>query len=260
MLNNQTIEKLYTMKMLGMIDTLKIQEETPEMKSLPFQDRFGMLVDAEFTARENSGLEKRLKQAGLKLSACFEDIDLHVNRGLDRTTISQLALCKWVTEGINILLDGPTGIGKSYVSTALAHKACRQGFTAKYYRVPRLFQDFAVSRLKNRYSQLLNRLAKIDVIILDDFGLAPMTDEQSRDLLEVIDDRVGKRPVIIASQLPLEDWYEAIPRATIADAILDRIIHSAHKLKMRGKSCRPGLAKKQDKCADSTIDNKEKEK
>lgn len=243
-------------KLLGMVDALKKQEGTPELNSLSFEDRFGLLVDAEFTSRKNEELAKRLKQAGLRQSACFEDIDLHNNRGLDRTTVTQLSLCKWVSEGTNILLDGPTGIGKSYMATALAHKACRNGFTAKYFRVPRFFQELTVHRLKNRYSSLLNRLAKIDVLVLDDFGLAPMTDEQSRDLLEVVDDRVGKRPLIIASQLPVENWYEAIPRATIADAILDRIIHSSHKLKMRGKSCRGSVKNKGDNIADSPIDSK----
>lgn len=238
MLINQTIEKLTAMKLDGMAEALCKQADTPDLKSLSFDDRFGMLVDAEYTAKENSKLAMRIRLAKLRHSASFEDIDLRTRRGLDRTVLAQLALCKWVPEGINILIDGPTGIGKSYLACALAHKACRSGFTSIYFRAPRFFQELTVSRLANRYSRFLSRLAKIDVVVLDDFGLAPITDEQSRDLLEVVDDRCGKRPMIIASQLPPDNWYGTIPSATIADAILDRIIHSSHKLHMTGKSCR----------------------
>ncbi|MGI0133364.1 MAG: IS21-like element helper ATPase IstB [Candidatus Micrarchaeaceae archaeon] len=238
MMTHQTIDKLITMKLQGMADALVKQSDTPDLKQLSFDDRFGLLVDAEFSARENEKLKTRLKQASLRQNACFEDIDLHSPRGVDRTTLLLLSQCNWVTEGLNILIDGKTGVGKTYLATALAHKACRSGFTALYFRAPRLFQDLTVSRLGNRYSNFLKKLAKVDVVVLDDFALAPITDEQSRDLLEVVDDRAGRRPIIIASQLPPDNWYGAIPSATIADAILDRIIHGSHKLHLSGDTRR----------------------
>jgi DNA replication protein DnaC len=260
MLTNQTIDKLVTMRLEGMVDALQKQSGTPELSSLSFDDRFGLLVDAEYTARENSKLAARVKQARLRHAACFEDIDLRNRRGLDRTVLGQLSLCKWVPEGINILIDGPTGIGKSFLACALAHKACRSGFSSVYFRAPRFFQELTVGRLANRYARVLSKLAKIDVLVLDDFGLAPLTDDQARDLLEVVDDRCGKRPLIIASQLPPENWYSLIPSATIAEAILDRIIHSSHKLHMTGKSCRRNVLKEDkitDQIADSTIDTEQ---
>lgn len=238
MLVNQTIEKLGAMKLDGMIEALQKQAGTPELKGLPFDDRFGLIVDAEYTAKENAKLSSRIKSAKLRHSASFEDIDFRSRRGLSRSVITALSLCDWVPKGINILLDGPTGIGKSYVACALANKACRSGYTSMYFRAPRFFQELTVSRLKSRYSSLLSKLAKIDVLILDDFALVPLTEEQARDLLEVVDDRCGRRPMIIASQLPPENWYGSIPSATIADAILDRLIHSSHKLHLTGKSRR----------------------
>lgn len=245
MMTNQTIDKLIAMKLQGMAEALVKQTDTPDLNHLSFDDRFGLLVDAEHTARENEKLKSRLKQASLKQNACFEDVDLHSPRGIDRTTLTLLSQCRWVTDGLNILIDGKTGVGKSYLATALAHKACRSGFTALYFRAPRLFQELTVSRLSNRYSTFLKKLAKIDVIVLDDFALAPITDEQSRDLLEVVDDRVGKRPIIISSQLPPDNWYGAIPSSTIADAILDRIIHGAHKLHLTGETRRKNKNKDQ---------------
>jgi DNA replication protein DnaC len=244
MLTHQTTEKLIVMKLEGMADALAKQQDTPELTQLSFDDRFGLLVDAEYTARENENLKTRLKQASLRQTACFEDVDMQ--RGLDRTTLTLLAQCTWVRDGINVLIDGKTGVGKSYLATALTHKACRSGFTALYFRAPRLFQELAISRLSNRYARFLKKLAKVDVLVLDDFALAPISDEQSRDLLEVVDDRVGKRPLIFVSQLPPGQWHGAIPSATIADAILDRVIHGAHKLHLEGESRRKNRKKKED--------------
>jgi DNA replication protein DnaC len=250
------MDKLVTMKLEGMATALQKQADEPDLKQLSFDDRFGLLVDAEYTSRENKKLVDRIKQAKLRHSACLEDVDLRTRRGLDRTVLTQLSQCKWVSEGINILIDGPTGVGKSFLACAFAHKACRSGFSSMYFRAPRFFQELTVGRLANRYARLLAKLAKIDVLVLDDFGLAPLTDEQARDLLEVVDDRCGKRPMIIASQLPPENWYSTIPSATIAEAILDRIVHSSHRLHMTGKSCRRGEFKdnKADQSADSPMD------
>jgi DNA replication protein DnaC len=244
MLIQQTMEKLIALKLSGMAEALRNQANTPELNSLSFDDRFGLLVDAEYTCQENTKLAARLKQAALRQSACIEDIDLQGGRGLDRTTLTSLAECRWVRDGVNILIDGKTGVGKSYLASALAHKACRVGFTAMYFRAPRLFQELTVSRLTNRYSQFLKRLSKPDVLVLDDFALSKMTDEQSRDLLEVVDDRTGNRPLVIVSQLPPDTWYGTIPSATIADAILDRIVNGAHKIHLTGPSKRK---KKSDK-------------
>lgn len=238
MLIHQTIEKLIAMKLHGMVDALAKQADMPELTRMSFDDRFGMLVDAEFTARENEKLRTRLKQANLRQTACFEDIDLDVTRGLDRTMLAMLSQCAWARDGINILIDGKTGVGKTYLACALAHKACRSGFTAAYLRAPRLFQELTVARLGNRYARLLKKFSKTDVLVIDDFALSPLTDEQSRDLLEVVDDRSGRRPLIIASQVPPDKWYGAIPSATIADAILDRLIHGSHRLHLDGESRR----------------------
>jgi DNA replication protein DnaC len=243
MLTNQTIEKLISMNLKGMVEGLQKQADTPDLKTLSFDDRFGLLVDAEYISRENANFSKRVRQAGFKQSACFEDIDAHSTGGLDRTTLTLLSHCSWVSEGVNILIDGKTGVGKSYLATALAHKACRSGYTAMYFRAPRLFQELTVSRLTSRYASFLKKLEKIDVIILDDFALAPMTEEQSRDLLEVVDDRSGKRPFIIASQIPPDNWHGTIPSTTIADAILDRIVHGAHKFHLTGVSKRKNKRK-----------------
>jgi DNA replication protein DnaC len=256
MLTNQTMEKLLSMRLDGMVDALKKQSDLHELRELSFDDRFGLLVDAEFTTRQNAQLAERIKRARLRHAGCLEDIDLRSKRGLDRTVLAQLSLCKWIPEAINVLIDGPTGIGKSFLACALAQKACRSGFTSLYFRTPRFFQELTVSRLNNGYTRLLKRLAKIDVLVLDDFGLAPLTDEQSRDLLEVVDDRCGKRPIIIASQLPPANWYSTIASATIAEAILDRIVHSSYQLHMAGKSCRRAEFKLQspDSSADLPID------
>jgi DNA replication protein DnaC len=242
MMTYQTIEKLAEMKLSGMAEAMRTQMESPELRNMSFEDRFGMLVDAEYSTRQSTELNKRIKQAQLKQSACIEDIDFQ--HGLDRTTMLLLSQCGWVTEGIPILIDGKTGVGKSFLSTALAQKACRCGFTSLYYRAPRLFQELTVKKLTNKYTNFLSKLEKIDVLVLDDFALVPMTDEQSRDLLEVVDDRAGKRPMVIASQIPPDKWYGAIPSATIADAILDRLIHGAYKLHLTGESKRKSRKRK----------------
>jgi DNA replication protein DnaC len=244
MLTYQTVEKLLEMKLEGMAEALRTQLDSADYRNMSFEDRLGMLVDAEFSTRQSVDLNKRIKQAGFRQAACIEDIDYQ--NGLDRTTVNLLSQCGWVTEGIPILIDGKTGVGKTFLSTALAHKACRRGFTALCLRAPRLFQELTLNKLSNKYCSFLKKLQKIDVLVLDDFALAPMTDEQSRDLLEVVDDRVGKRPVIISSQIPPEKWYDAIPSATIADAILDRIIHGAYKLHLTGESRRKNRRKQKE--------------
>jgi len=238
MLNNPTTEKLLSMKLAGMVKALQQQEEVPELQKLTFHERLGLLVDQEFSEQENVKFTNRLKFAKLRQQACIEDINFQHSRGLDKLLVGQLASGQWIKEALNVLITGPTGVGKSYIACALAHKACRLGFSALYYRSPRFFQDLMLSRMNGGYSRLLTKISKVDLLVLDDFALAPITEENSRDLLEVADDRCNVHSVIVVSQLPVEHWYQTIPNATIADAILDRVVHSAYRIGLQGESLR----------------------
>jgi DNA replication protein DnaC len=238
MLVNPTIEKLKNMKLPGMIDALTNQTENAELHRLPFDERFGLIVDWEYSRRETVKLEQRLRTAKLRQNACIEDISFKEDRGIERALLAQLSSCKWIQDSLNLLITGPTGIGKSYLACALANKACRASLSACYIRAPRFFQDLTLSRINGSYSKLLNRLAKIDLLILDDFALVPITEEQCRDLLEVTDDRCNKKASILISQLPVDKWHQTMANATIADAILDRIVHNSHKICLKGSSMR----------------------
>ena len=238
MLINPTIEKLHELGLTGMADALEQQLQIPDVISLSFEDRLGMLIDHEATARANKLLKSRLKTAKLKQTACVEDLNFLQTRGLDKATIKQLSTCQWVKDHLNVLIAGKTGVGKTYLACALAHKACQQGFNVLYVRAPRLINDLALARANGTYNSMLTTLAKKDVLVVDDFGLVPLNDEMARDLLEVMDDRTGVRSTIVASQLPIEAWHETITNATVADAILDRVVHSAYKLKLKGETMR----------------------
>lgn len=238
MLINPTIEKLHELGLTGMAQALEQQLTLPDIVSLSFEDRLGMLVDHEATARANKQLKSRLKTAKLRQTACLEDINFRQSRGLDKATIKQLAACKWIAEHLNVLITGKTGVGKTYLACALAHKACQQGFNVLYARAPRLIDDLALARAKGTYNNALSTLARKDLLVIDDFGLVPLADDMARDLLEVIDDRAGVRSTIVASQLPFETWHQTITNATFADAILDRVVHSAYKLKIKGETMR----------------------
>lgn len=238
MLTNPTIDKLRSLKLSGMINALLHQAETPELHKLSFEERFGLIVDWEFSQRESTKLEQRLRTAKLRLSACIEDITFEDARSLDRSLIAQLSTCKWVEQGLNVIISGATGVGKSYLACALAHKACRSSFTACYVRAPRFFHDLTVSRLNGTYTKALARIAKIDLLLLDDFALVPITEEQCRDLLEVTDDRCNKKSTIFISQIPHEKWHQTMANATIADAILDRIVNSSYDICLKGPSKR----------------------
>lgn len=243
MLNNQTKDKLAQMNMTGMIQALKQQEDMPELARLSFEERLGLLVDAEYSERESAALTKRLNAAKLRQSACVEDIDFRDSSGLDRRLIAQLSSCDWVREGLNVLITGKTGVGKTYLACALAQKACRLGLSSLYIRAPRFFQELTVARLGKGYARTLARLAKLNLLVLDDFGLVPITEEQSRDLLEVTDDRCGRGSLIVASQLPVEHWHQTFANKTLADAILDRVVHQSYRLALTGDSRRKPKSK-----------------
>jgi DNA replication protein DnaC len=243
MLNNPTLDKLLELKLTGMVKALKQQEDMPELTKLSFDERFGLLVDAEYSERENANLVQRLKVAKLRHAACVEDLDFKEAHGLDRRMIAQISACNWIKEGLNVLITGKTGVGKTYLACALAQKACRLGFASLYMRAPRFFQELTVARLSGKYSRLLTRLAKFDLLVLDDFALVPVTDEQSRDLLEVTDDRCGKNSLIVAAQLPVDHWHQTFANKTLADAILDGVVHQSYKLSLEGDSRRKNKKK-----------------
>lgn len=243
MLTHPTLDKLKTLKFYGMIQGLHDQAQHPAIDQLSFEERLGLLVDRELTERLDRRLKNRLLQAKLKQQACLEDIDYQSHRGLDKALVHSLHDCQWVKKHLNILITGPTGVGKSWIACALAQKACREGYSALYQRLPRLFQELPLAKGDGSYSKLLTRLAKTDVLVLDDWGLAKLTAEQRRDLLEILEDRHGARSTIVTSQLPLDQWHASIGDATLADAIMDRLVHNAYKINLKGESLRKKQAK-----------------
>ena len=240
MLNHPTLDKLQAMKFFGMARAFEEQLDSSEIDALDFQERFALLVDREWTARHDRQLTNRLRRAKLRHNACFEDINYRHPRQLDKKLVTSLASCQWVRDHLNILITGAAGIGKSWLACAFAHQACRERHSALYLRVPRLFNEFDIARADGRYPKLLASLAKTDVLILDDWGLAPMSDPHRHDLLEIIDDRHGRRSTIVTSQLPVNKWHDYIADPTLADAILDRIVHCAYTIKLKGESIRKG--------------------
>jgi DNA replication protein DnaC len=230
-----------------MSHALEEQMQSPDISQLSFEERLGLLVDREITERDNRRLTSRLRQARLKQQACLEDIDYQANRGLDKTLLLKLSDCQWAKKAINILITGPTGIGKSWMACALAQKACREGYSAYYQRLTRLLQELPLARGDGSYAKLLARLAKTDVLVLDDWGLVKLNAEQRRDLLEILEDRHGSRATIITSQLPIDQWHDIIGDATLADAIMDRLVHNAYKINLTGESMRKKQAKLTDK-------------
>src|ERR671929_1881581 len=240
MLLTQTLEKLDALGLFGMALGLREQLEGSQYASLSFEERFGVLVDREAEARDSRRLALRLKAAKLRQEATLEDIDFRTPRGLDRSVIMSLAQAGWVAAKHNLLVTGPTGAGKSFVSCALAHAAIRRGHTALYVRMPRLLAELALSRGDGRYVRRLAQLARIGLLVLDDFLLTPPNMVEAKDLLEVIDDRSQVRSTLVVSQLPVEAWHPALAGGdpTLADAILDRLVHHAHRLALTGSSMR----------------------
>ena len=238
MLIEQTFQLLTSMRMLGFARALRDQLDGDGYDQLSFEERIGMLVDTEHADRENRKLTRRLQQAKLREKACMEDIDYGHARGLNKTLVRRLATCQWVTKHQNIILTGPTGVGKTYIACALADQVCREGMTAIYRRMPRLLHELLLARADGSLSKLLARFAKTDVLVLDDWGIAPLADQERRDLLEVLEDRHGARSTVIATQVPVDAWHALIGEPTIADAIMDRLVHNAHRIELKGASLR----------------------
>ena len=243
MLKHPTLDKLQALKFTGMIAALTDQMAMPAIDDLAFEERLGLLVDREITERENRRLTNRLRRAKLRHNAALEDIDYQNPRGLDKGLIQSLAACQWAKEHLNILITGPTGVGKTWLACALAQKACREGYTAQYVRLTRLLRELMIAKGDGSYPKLLASLAKVDVLILDDWGLMKLSAENRRDLLEVLEDRHGLRSTIATSQLPIDEWHAVIGDPTLADAILDRLVHNAYKINLRGESMRKRKAK-----------------
>ena len=226
MLNQPTIEKLYTMKLNGMADAFREQLETTAASQLSFEERFGLLVDRQWDWKQNRALTRRLQLAKFKEHGVMEDIDYQHPRGLDRKLIRTLATSEWVRQHHNLLFIGPTGIGKTWLACALAHRACRDGFFALHKRMAELFRDLAVARVDGSIGQLLLKLSRIDVLVLDDFAMAPLKDSERRDFLEICDDRYQRRSTVLTSQIPIAHWHEQIGDPSIADSIMDRLVHN----------------------------------
>jgi DNA replication protein DnaC len=238
MLNEQTLDKLHTMKLIGMAEGFKEQLGQSSYRDLSFEERFGILVERHWSWKENKRLNRLLKEAKLKLQACIEDIDYRTPRGMEKSVILSLASCDWIRNHQNLLISGPTGVGKTFLGCAFAQKACREGFRTFYIRAPQLFGQIALARADGSYGTLMKRFSKTHLMVIDDLGLAPLTDTERRDLLEVIEDRNGSTSTLITSQLPIENWHDQIGDPTIADAILDRLIHNAHRIQLKGGSMR----------------------
>ena len=241
MLTHNTLETLRSLKLHGMAAALEEQQSMPPTQTLSFEERLALLVDRERLYRDNTRRTRLLQQAHLKVAqACLEDLDYKAARGLDKRQIAALASCEWVRRGQNVLITGPTGSGKTWLACALAQHACREGLSALYWRVPRLFEELRVAHGDGSYMRLLKRIEKASILVLDDWGLSALGAQDRADLLETLDDRVPTRSTILISQLPVDTWHAYLGEPTLADAILDRLVHHSHRipLAMQGDSMR----------------------
>ena len=243
MLVEPTLEKLYALKLHGMAEAWQEQRQQPHSAELSFDDRFGLLVERQWLWKENRALAARLQYAGLKQSACVEAIDFRHPRGLQRAVIDQLASCDWIRQHRPCLITGPTGSGKSYLACALAHKACRAGFRSLYYYAPKLFRQLAQAQADGSLTRLLKKLSRIDLLLVDDWALVPVQPDQYHLFHEILDDRHDSGATLITSQYPVDTWHQLVGDATVSDAILDRLVHSAYQLQLTGDSMRKRQAK-----------------
>lgn len=238
MLTEQLKSKMVSLKLKGMLKGFEEQIQNPALYDFSFEERLGSLIEQEDLDRENRRLQNRLKQAKLKTGTILENIDFKTERNLDKKQILSLGNCSWILRKRNLIITGPTGIGKSYLASSLAHKACREGFSAIYLRMPLLFEDLTLAKLENRYKRLLEKIAKINVLVLDDWGLFSLNDDQRRGLLEVVEARYSVASTIIVSQVPVDQWFKLIGDPIIADAILDRVVHNSERISLAGESMR----------------------
>lgn len=238
MINEETLRQLTEMKLHTMAQCFHEHLESTETDELTYEEKFAFMVEREWSVRQERKLDRRLKSAKLREEACVEDINYRQQRGLDKSVMQRLIPCQWVKNAENIIFTGKTGVGKTWLACALANKACRMGHTIKYERTGRLLDELYVAHANGTYPKIMNTLAKTDVLILDDFALAPLSDTERRDLLEVIEDRQKRKSTIVTAQLDIKHWHDIIGEPTVADAILDRLVSSAHKIKLSGKSMR----------------------
>jgi DNA replication protein DnaC len=245
MLTHPTHERLITLGLTGMAKALQEQRRSPDLDALSFEERVGLLVDREAAERDTKRLTTRLKFAALRQNACVEDVDWRTPRGIDRAVFAKLIAGDWIDRNENLLVTGATGLGKSWIACALGHKACRDNRSVQYHRVPRLFEMLALARGDGRYGRLLKTIGRVQLLILDDWGLSVLNPPERRDLLEILDDRHGRASTIVTSQIPVEHWHDIIGDPTLGDAILDRLVHNAHRLQLTGESMRKQNARNQ---------------
>ena len=244
MLIHPTLDQLRKLRLEGMAKALEEQLQTSDIDDLSFENRLALLVDREVTERNNRRQQSRLRKAKLRQkNACVEDIDFRTRRGLDKELVLFLGSCEWIAQHRNVLITGSTGVGKTFLACALAQKACREGYTVQYLRLSRLLEDLALAHADGRYPKLMTSLARTDLLVLDDWGLAPLSDADRRELLEILEDRHELRSTLVTSQLPVDTWHEAIDHPTLADAILDRLVHNAYRVALSGESMRRRKAK-----------------
>lgn len=248
MMTNDTLRKMNQLKLFGMAHAFAAQVESANASHLSFEERIGLIIDHEVTYRDDKRLQRLLSSAKLREQACVEDIDFETRRGLDRSAIASLGLCNWVRHGVNVIVTGATGLGKTWIACALGNQACRHGLTVKFERVPTLLEDLGVAHAERTFRKKLAALGKLDLLILDDLGINTLTAESRSDLLEVIECRSGNRSTIVTSQLPVKRWHDYLGdgNPTVADAILDRIVSGAHRIELVGESMRPKRKKKGD--------------